>query len=148
MLCLRAILTLLLALQVVNPMCCCTGCAEGTGSCCEASTARAPDQAPTTAPSCCSRTSPADCTDPGSQGVSSNEPSPGDQHPCLCASKQTYTKYAQATIPCAQATTLPEPSVIELLPLATAHALAPAPPKVEHHPPGPPLRLRYSIFRL
>lgn len=146
MLCLRTILILLLALQVVNPMCCCTGCAEGTGSCCEASTA--PATAPTTAPSCCSRTSPADCTGPGSQGVSSNEPSPGDQHPCLCASKQTYTKYAQATIPCAQATTLPEPAVIELLPLATAHALAPALPKVEHHPPGPPLRLRYSIFRL
>ena len=142
MLCLRAILAFLLALQVINPMCCCTVRAEDNPSCCEAG----PTPAPT--PSCCSRTSPTDSTGPNNQGATPNDPTPGDQHQCLCASKQKYTQHDQATIPCAQATTLPEPAVIELLPLAIGHTLTLAPPKVEHHPPGPPLRLRYSIFRL
>jgi len=80
---------------------------------------------------------------------SKNPPFPGEQHPCMCDHSQKYTEHAKTTIPSPGAMALPEPVEIELLePLALVTALAPAPVKGEHPPPGLPLRLRYSIFRL
>ena len=80
---------------------------------------------------------------------SENPPFPGDRQQCMCAPTQEYTEHAKTTIPCPKAAVLPEPVYIELLnPLALVTTLAPAPIKGDPPPPGLPLRLRYSIFRL
>lgn len=134
MLIIRNILAILLALQVINPLCSCAEPSDQNKSCC------GPTPAATTAPhSCCSESTPTS---------EDNAPTQDDSHLCMCPSDPKNTQDGETVIPSPQVTEASTLSVAELPQHSTTHLFYPVPARTEHHPPGPSIRVIYSVFRL
>ena len=136
MLIIRNILAILLALQVINPLCSCAEPSDPNRSCCGSTPASESTTAP---PSCCSEST---------STTEDNAPAQEDSHLCMCPSDPKKTQDGETVIPNPQVTDLPTLSGAELPQHSTTHLVHPVPARTEHHPPGPPIRVIYSIFRL
>ncbi len=123
----KNIITAFLALLLVNPACCCALSGCGT----------APEEAPVR--SCCSGSS---------EDHDGDKKSPADDHTCMCSINNQYTEQGKLDIHNPVFALLPEPSVVMLpvdpfVPTRVVNL-----PQATHAPPGVPLRVLYSVFRL
>ena len=123
----KNIITVFLALLLVNPACCCA-----FNGCCSAA-----DEAPVR--SCCSG-SPDD--------QAGDKKSPDNNHPCMCSTNKQFTEQGKTDLHNPVFALLPEPAIVTLrvdpfLPTRVVKL-----PQAVHDSPGPPLRVLYSVFRL
>jgi len=122
----KNIITVLLALLLANPACCCA--LKGCGS---------NDDAPVR--SCCS--GPSD-------DQNGDQDSPDDDHKCMCSVNKQFTEQAAIDLPDSHLASLPVPTVIILPVDALEPPLVIDLPQAIHDPPGVSLRVLYSVFRL
>jgi len=143
MLILRNILALLLAFQVINPMCSCAN--EPGGDTCTPH----PEKS---APSCCSSMRN-EAQDQKSDHSSNREDDSSDdeKHLCMCPSDPNNTQDGKIDLPTGPTLIdLPELSIIELPDPLKGH---PDTGQLRIHdsdppPPRPSIRVTYSVFRL
>ena len=123
----KNIVTLVLALLLANPACC---CALG-GTCSLEQAEKAPVR------SCCSNSSEDE----------ENNDAPSE-HECMCSLNKQYTEHGQFSLPGPDFSLLPEPSIvfIDVDPLAPDRITYL--PRSKRLPPGPALRILFSVFRL
>jgi len=123
MLFVKNITTFILALLLANPACCCA--LSGCG---------ASDEVPVR--SCCA-------------GSDSNEDeNPSDKHECTCSLNKQYPEQGELKFSSPDFHLLPVPPVVfvdieRVVPIFTLDS-----PLAKRPPPGPALRILYSVFRL
>jgi len=143
MLILRNILSLLLAIQVINPMCTCAS--EPSGDSC------APQPAEP-ASSCCSSMMPKHQDQKSDKSTSQEEDSSDDEkHLCMCPSDPNNTQDGKIDLPTGPSLIdLPKLSIVELPAPLKGHPLM-SPLRFHESDPPPPrqsFRVTYSVFRL
>lgn len=121
------IITAFLALLLVNPACCCA--LNGCGSVGEEAPVR----------SCCSGVS---------EDQDGDEKSPTDDHTCMCSINNQFTDQGKADLQNPTFAELPEPSLVTLPVDSFVPTRVVNRPKAAPDPPGVPLRVLYSVFRL
>lgn len=121
----RYITTFILALLLANPACCCAFAGNGT-----------PDEAPTH--SCCA----------GGSNSETDEDAPSDRHNCSCSINKQYTEHGEAKFSSPDFPILPAPVVVfvDVDPIQSVFIVDK--PQAKRPPPGPALRVLYSVFRL
>lgn len=126
----KNITTLILALLLANPACCCAL----SGSC---SPEKTPEKAPVR--SCCS----------GSAEDTEEKDAPKEDHQCMCSLNTDYTEHVKFQIVDPQFSILPDPPVVILdADLSVPPSIYSNLPHAERPPPGPSIRILYSVFRL
>jgi len=121
----KNITTFILALLLANPACCCA--LDGCG---------AQDEVPVR--SCCA----------GSSDSNKDEDAPSDKHVCSCSLNKQYTEQGQLSFSTPDSPLFPEPPVVfvnidPIVPIFTIES-----PLAKRPPPGPAIRILYSVFRL
>jgi len=124
MLFIKNITTFILALLLANPACCCT-----------LSSCGAPDEVPVQ--SCCAGSSD-----------SNEDENPSDKHECACSLNKQYPEQGELKFSSPDFHLLPVPPVVfvdieRVVPVFTLDS-----PLAKRPPPGPALRVLYSVFRL
>jgi len=143
MLILRNILALLLAFQVINPMCSCAN--EPSGDSC----APQPEQS---TPSCCSSMMNEEQDQKSDHPSNQKDDSSGDEkHLCMCPSDPDNTQDGKVDLPTGPTLIdLPELSIIELPDPLKGH-IHTGQLRIHESDPPPPrqsIRVIYSVFRL
>lgn len=123
----KNITTFILVLLLANPACCCAliGCG-------------ASDETPTPVSSCCSE--PADSK--------SDDDAPSDEHDCSCSINKQYTEQGQFSFSGPDFPLLTDPPVVFVDVAPIAPIFTKDSPLAKRPPPGPALRVLYSVFRL
>jgi len=121
----KNMITFILALMLASPACCCAliGC-------------HAPAEVP--ARSCCS----------SSSDSNEDEEAPSDKHECSCSLNKQYTEQGELSFSSPGFHLLPLPSVVfvDIEPIVSVFTINS--PLAKAPPPGPTIRVLYSIFRL
>ena len=146
MLILRHLLTLLLALQIVNPMCKCDGIAGN-------STCKSSDSAPPLGQhACCSEMMDMAGME-HSKGMQKAQPSEKDnnthqnKHLCMCLKDPNVSQDTKVALPDGpQLIDLPQLAIIELPDPIKDQPLMLPPVRDEKHPPGPDIQVLFSTF--
>jgi hypothetical protein len=117
--------TFILALMLASPACCCAliGC-------------HASDEVPVR--SCCS----------SSSDSNEDEDAPSDEHECSCSLNKQYTEQGELSFSSPDFHFIPVPPVVFVDIDPTVSVFAIDSPLAKRPPPGPTIRILYSVFRL